>query len=218
MTNKDLEHYRGSKQELQFYVAGDITSRKIRFVVKTDRSLTTARLVEKQNTADGGSDSEISQLASGIYTVITVTLLPADTEAIAGGDYYYDLETEDASDDTDRDTPYWGEFRLLEDVRSIYDGGTPPVPQALSLVKGIIWEMVNGTITKLASSGWTADPVATHNAGVVTITSSGNELLDAMTFDSNNNDYNIQQWSAAQAKIGWASTSGTIRFWINYYN
>lgn len=218
MTNKDLEHYRSAKQELQFYVAGDITTRKIRFVVKTDRSLTTARLIEKQNAADGGSDAEIDQSTSGIYTVITVTLLPADTEAIAGGNYYYDLETEDAADATDRDTPYWGEFTLIEDVRSIYDGGTPPVPQALSLVKSIVWEMVNGTITKKASVGWTSDPAASHNAGVVTITSSGNELIDAMIFDTNNKDYNVLQWTAAQAKIGWTSTTGTIRFWINYYN
>ena len=187
----------------------DLTGASIYFTLKDDPD-STSILITKENTAGGGSDSEI-EVINATNGLGVVKILRTDTLALTNRNYYYDIFVDNAEDSVVINS-------ILRLEKTVRGSGIAVVPQVLGLAKSIVWEMVNGTITKLASLGWTSDPVASHNAGVVTITSSDSELLDAMIFDSNNNDYNIQQWSAAQAKIGWASTSGTIRFWINYYN
>ena len=114
--NLDIEIYRGDRRVLEFFYPGDITEDRIKFVVKADRNLTTARLIEKVN-GDGGIDIE----SSGIYTKISVYLEPADTQALDSADYYYDIIREDPQNSIDYETIYYGLFSVNADVQNPYD-------------------------------------------------------------------------------------------------
>jgi hypothetical protein len=153
-SNKDLEIYRGDKKDIVFLYPGDIAADKIIFVVKADRALTSARLIEKKNDIAGGDGATIISETEGIYTRITIKLLPAETQALNNADYYYDVIREDAEDATDYETLYYGLFTVEADVQTPYDNAEGPTPVFNSLVKRIDWKVVNGTITREAVYGF----------------------------------------------------------------
>ena len=212
--------YRGDKKTLTFYYPGDITADKVVFVVKEDRDLTSARLIEKENTAAGGSDDEITVESSGIYSKITVYLLPSDTQAFSAADYYYDLIREDASDSDDYETLFYGLLSITADTQTPYDDADAPTSVFYGLVKRVDWVVVDGVVTKSAIFGFD-DP------DNVTAELDGNEITLSSTAEFNYEGYalipqraidTIVQASVSSIVITIDDATGTFTIrWESYY-
>lgn len=119
---QNFDVMRGDKDSLLFSSSVDYTAYKLEFVIKTDKTLTGDRLVEKQNTAMGGDDTEITVTAS----TIKVFLLKGDTQDFTSVPYYYDLVATLASDATFSKTINYGHVNMIFDVGSPYDGTDLP--------------------------------------------------------------------------------------------
>lgn len=106
-----------------FVFVGDLTTHLIRFVVKADNSLTSARLIDKD--FDNGTSNGItgSYDAGSNTTTFTVSLLTADTNDLSLGDYYFSLTDTLGSTIS---TPYRGIFKLSYDVETPFDGFSTP--------------------------------------------------------------------------------------------
>lgn len=130
---------RGDAVELNFTLPGDVTAEKIYFTVKPDRELTSARFIDKANLIGGGSDSQILATTKGNNTEITVFIVPEDTQDLSNGttgvtkvsdDYLslqYDVCTQTTGDpDGTLRSLVDGEFQILGDVRSPFDGFETP--------------------------------------------------------------------------------------------
>lgn len=124
MTRENKELVRGDKQSLVFTYSGDLSARKLIFVMKASRSLTASRLIEKKNTAAGGGDTELTATysASTGLTTITVIILKANTSALSAQTYYYDITSEAAGDAADHTTILTGKAYLIADVQTPTDG------------------------------------------------------------------------------------------------
>ena len=116
---------RGDKAEITWTYSSDISSYEIIFVVKASRDAAAGefsnRLIQKKNTVAGGSDSQLTAVYS-TQTTITVKLLPEDTQDLQAKTYYYDIIKRDHADTTDSRTIFSGNFTLIADVQTPFDG------------------------------------------------------------------------------------------------
>ena len=123
----DFTIKRGDPKELIFYCPGNLSTYKIIFVVKANKVLTSNRLIQKKNTAAGGSGSELIAEVSGNETKITVKLEAADTQDFTALKYDYDITAQPADDSTDPETIEGGIINIDQDVQTPYDGFDLPV-------------------------------------------------------------------------------------------
>lgn len=182
MTTENKIMVRGDNETLTWTYSGDHSARKVIFVVKANRTLTTARTIERKNLTAGGSNTQMTVTYSSTtgLSTITVFITPALTSQLTAKDYWYDITSEDASDSDDHETILQGKFTLQGDVQSPYDAAT--VIGALTPSKKISFYVADAdTITKLSSSGWTITPTAVASSGIFTITSSGGEFTSGKT-------------------------------------
>lgn len=190
MTTENKIMVRGDNETLTWTYSGDLTARKIIFVAKANRTLTTARSIQRMNTVAGGGNTQLTvsySSTTGLST-ITVLLQPTLTAQLTAKDYWYDITSEDASDSDDHETILQGKFTLIGDVQSPYDGAV--VVGSLTPNKKITFYVeTSDDVAKLSSYGWTTVPTAVINEGVVTITSSGSEFIVGKTriFSTNGN-------------------------------
>ena len=119
---KNINMTRGDREEVIFPFYEDLTSYKIRFVVKDGIELTSNRVIEKNTANYNGSDDEI--LVS--EKEIKVFLQKEDTESLTGTEYYYSLTVTDADDEGIHNTIYKGLFILQYDVETPFDGLPEP--------------------------------------------------------------------------------------------
>ena len=219
-SNKDLEIYRGDKKDIVFLYPGDIAADKIIFVVKADRALTSARLIEKKNDIAGGDGATIISETEGIYTRITIKLLPAETQALNNADYYYDVIREDAEDATDYETLYYGLFTVEADVQTPYDDEEEPTSVYYGIVKRVEWSIANGVITKEMAYGFTSpdDVTLTLDGNTITLASDGEFNYLGYALVPQREIVTIVQSSVSQIIITLDNASGifTVR-WESYY-
>ena len=128
MLTKELSWYRGDKTDFSFVVTGDHTARKLRFVVKADKTITGDRLIEKKNTLFGGSDAELEAAYSSTTgkTTITVHILEDDNSDFANSKYYFDIVSISNTDPDDTETIVKGTINNNFDVQTDYDGTNLP--------------------------------------------------------------------------------------------
>ena len=119
--SKDVSVYQGDYTVLSFTIRGNVSSDSLVFGVKADRDDDTPRVIQKENTAAGGGDSEIQVIYSSPTSTILVKLLTDDTEGIASAVYVYDL-TRDST------TIYTGYFTNRDDVTGGADGVATRTP------------------------------------------------------------------------------------------
>lgn len=119
---------RGDKTTLNFSVTGNITARKLDFVVKESKYFSSPRLIWKQNTLAGGDSSEVYASYNGTLnrTTVQVTLLPIDTWDLYGEAYVYDLLSTSTTDTNSVVTVYDGVLKILFDVQTPFDGANLP--------------------------------------------------------------------------------------------
>src|SRR3990167_602531 len=190
MTTENKIMVRGDNETVIWTVSGDISARKIIFVAKTNRLLTTSRTIERKNTAAGGGDTQLTVAYSAVtlFSTITVLLQPSITSQLLAKDFWYDITSEDASDSDDHETILQGKFTLIGDVQSPYDGNL--IVGILTANKKITFYVTNAnTVAKVESYGWTTVPTAVASGGVITITSADSEFIVGKTrmFFTNNN-------------------------------
>lgn len=118
LQNKEIR--RGDDTDIIFYLDGDYSSDSFSFVVKPDKTLTSARQIEKLSS--DVAEMEVDYNETLDRTEITVHILEADTQGLSSLDYYYDL-----FNDTDNETLIHGRFWILSDVQTPTDNGTAPV-------------------------------------------------------------------------------------------
>lgn len=114
MITKDIKQRRGSKQNLIFEAAGNLTGREISFVVKPTTEITGVRIIDKNNLRIG--EIELIYESSSNITNISVLLCEEDTYSLNPGNYFYDLD-----DLTESVTLAGGLFMLSADVQTPFD-------------------------------------------------------------------------------------------------
>lgn len=124
----DLKFIRGTKQKFILYVPGDVTARKLRFVVKEDKELTTDRLIEKNNTLNGGSDAELKATYSSGQnrTKLEIFKQKIDDGDFANDAYYFDVRSISTTDSADDVRIEQGNIRMDFSVSSDTDGTSLP--------------------------------------------------------------------------------------------
>jgi len=122
MIKKNFTLKRGDKTTLQIKVSGDLTGRKLSFVVKADKITTSSRLIQKRNILFGGADTQLTAVHASGSTIITVYLDKIDTQDFAALLYYYDIISQHATIPTDEYTIAEGELTIDQDVQTDYDG------------------------------------------------------------------------------------------------
>lgn len=90
MINRDIKQRRGSRSDLEFEFAGDLTGCGLSFVVKKSLDITDWRLIDK-NTIRAGEIETAFNAESGRTTAI-IHLIEEDTYSLPAGNYYYDLD------------------------------------------------------------------------------------------------------------------------------
>ena len=123
---QDLTFNRGDERELNWTLPGNISTEKVYFTVKPDRVLSSSRYVEKKNTLAGGSDTEILVTSDGSKSSVTVFMLEADTYDLSDLSLVYDLWVEAITPSFTSATYVDGDFTLLADVRTPFDGFAVP--------------------------------------------------------------------------------------------
>ena len=139
MKEYNLSYLRGDYQVLTVQVDGDVTDRTLTFVVKADKTVTTARLVEK--------DSELTTWYDEGITVITIPMLKTYMADLTAKTYYYDILSVDPLDASDSVTIVGGRFVLVADVQTPFDG-TGSLPSDATRVVNVGLAEI-GTATKL---------------------------------------------------------------------
>lgn len=116
--------YRGGLATLILIIEGDWTDRKAEFIARVSRELGSDIYISKKNTLAGGSTSQIDEV---LITSITpnktkfqVVLLPADTEDMSLLKLYFDFDSIDAADLSNRQTLATGVLYVNPDVNSPY--------------------------------------------------------------------------------------------------
>jgi N-methylhydantoinase B/oxoprolinase/acetone carboxylase alpha subunit len=124
----DLKFIRGTKQKFILYVPGDVTARKLRFVVKEDKELTTDRLIEKNNTLNGGSDAELkaTYIAGQNRTTLEIFKQKVDDGDFTNDAYYFDVRSISTTDSADDVRIERGDIRMDFSVSSDTDGTNLP--------------------------------------------------------------------------------------------
>lgn len=114
MITKDIKQRRGSRQDLIFKAAGNLTGREISFVVKPTTEITDMRVIDKNNLRI--EEIELIYDDSSGCTNISVVLSEEDTYSLNPGNYFYDLD-----DLTVSVTLASGLFMLIADVQTPFD-------------------------------------------------------------------------------------------------
>lgn len=220
LQNKELR--RGDDQNLVFLVNGDYSAKAILFTAKRDKTLTSARILQKENTLGGGGDTELTVAydSSTLKSTITVKILETETQSLTDEFLYFDVYN-----DTGNETLVWGKLWILSDVRTPYDSGTAPNNSVPILSKSIYIEIVNGIITEELYYGFTTNPTSSVDSDAsydtLTILSSGELELTGIP-DSNNRDWDLIDWVDENTlTISWSLgkfTGRTISFFWEYYS
>lgn len=220
LQNKEIR--RGDNSDLVFLIDGDYSADAIMFTAKRDKTLTSARILQKENTVGGGGDSELTVTYSSItlQSTITVKILETETQALTDESLYFDIYN-----DTNNETLIWGKLWILSDVRSPYDAASVPDDILPIISKSIYLEIVNGVITQEAYYGFTTDPTSAVSSDasydILTITSDGELELTGIA-DSNNRDWDVVNWTDTDLMVfSWSLgkfTGRTISFFWNYYS
>lgn len=192
MTTENKIMVRGDNETLTWTYSGDLTARKLVFVVKANRTLTTARTIERKNVAAGGGATQLSASYSAEtgLTTISVYMLPNLTSQLVAKDYWYDITSEHATTSDDHETILQGKFTLQGDVQTPYDSSV--VVGELMANKFITFYVTNAnTVAEVSGKafGWTTNPTAVASGGVITVTSSESEFIVGKTriFPTNSN-------------------------------
>lgn len=184
MTTENKIMVRGDNETLTWTYAGDHSARKVIFVVKTNRILTTARSIQRKNTAAGGGNTQLTvaySATTGLSTIV-VLLQPSLTSQLAAKDYWYDITSEHASDPDDHETILQGKFTLQGDVQTPFDGNL--IIGDLMANKFIEFYVTNAnTIVEVSGKafGWTSKPTAGGSGGVFDIISADDEFIVGKT-------------------------------------
>lgn len=220
LQNKEIR--RGDNKNITFVIDGDYSADAIMFTAKRDKTLTSARVLEKKNTLAGGDDNEMTVVydSDSLTSTITIKILETETQALTDEYFYFDIY-----DDTDNDTLFWGKLWLLADVRTPYDSGSVPDDSLPIISKSIYIEIVDGVITQESYYGFTTDPDASVSSDasfdILTITSDGELELTGIA-DSNNRDWDVIDWTDTDSMTFYWSlgkfTGRTISFFWNYYS
>jgi hypothetical protein len=116
--------YRGELTTLILIVDADYTLRKAEFVAKNSRELGANIYIQKQNALAGGSVSEIDEVlidsVTPNKTKFQVILGPSDTENLSLQKLYFDFDSIDPDDISDRQTLFTGVLYINPDVNSPY--------------------------------------------------------------------------------------------------
>lgn len=97
MSSDALSIVRGSSSTWRFTMEDsegtpiDISSAEITFLVKQDKE-DTSPTFQRQNSAAGGSASEIDFYTDGTDGIFDVFIIPSNTSGIEEGEYYYSAE------------------------------------------------------------------------------------------------------------------------------
>ena len=118
----DIIVKRNTRQTLTFRKPGDYSADTVKFTLKADRTLTSARLIDK--------DASVSYSASTLISTFTVSLLPSDSASLSNDSYYYDLRVENSS--TDREPLEGGNAYIDKSVRNDTDGLNVPSFEAFA--------------------------------------------------------------------------------------
>jgi len=116
----DFNIRRGDSATFEAVIDGKHDDRLVYFTAKRDRELTTARLIDKSNQQpgelttvyDGGNDE----------TTVTIPIVPEDTQDLTVELIQIDIESVNALDSTDVETPANGTMSIEFDVRTEFDG------------------------------------------------------------------------------------------------
>lgn len=227
MTITDKQAKRGDKEDFTFVVSGDISARKIIFVVKESQELGSDRLIEKKNTAAGGGDTQLTAVYAEPDTTITVKKVPTDDYDLKAKKYYYDITSEDASDNTDHTTIIGGDWVLLRDVQNPLDGTDFSEDARFTSINPADYsaKFVN-KLSQAGTSNPTADEVSVNSlggsivwtrvtTGTYTGTLAGGFGADADKFHGrafiNRNSLVDDEWNCF---LGWASANTvTLLVW-----
>lgn len=220
LRNKEIR--RGDQVDLTFILDGDVSSDAIVFIAKRDKTLTSARIIEKKNTVAGGGNTEleVAYSSTNLKSTVTVHILEGNTQALTDEFLYFDIYN-----NTDNETLIHGKMWILADVQSPYDSGSVPSSEIPILNKVIYLEIVDGEITKESYYGFNTNPTATvgetESSDTLTITSDGELELEGIP-DSNRKDWNtITQTDEDSIVIAWDSgtfSGKTITFIWRYYS
>ena len=115
---------RNTAQTLTWTKTGDYSGDTIEFTVKADRSLTSARAIDKTASVS---------VSSGVST-FTVSLVPSDSASLSADLYYYDLRVETSS--TDRESLFDGLAYLDKSVRNDTDGSSVSTASTVTTLTG----------------------------------------------------------------------------------
>jgi hypothetical protein len=123
---KDFLIVRGDPTQLSLPINDDYTAQRLIFVVKADKVLTSARLIEKKNVAAGGSNTQLKATANGGLTNIKIFLDKTDSQDFTTTTYYWDLTAQPADLSTDPVTLAGGELEIDFDVQTDFDNTDLP--------------------------------------------------------------------------------------------
>jgi len=128
MLKRNYTILRGDPKNLTFTLTGDYSEEKIIFVVKADKVLTSDRLIQKRNTAAGGSDDELTAVYDDEKnkSTFTIKLEKIDTQDFTEEEYYYDITSQPADNSEDPITIASGNLEIEFDVQTDYDGTDLP--------------------------------------------------------------------------------------------
>jgi len=116
--------YRGELTTLILIVEGDYTGRKTEFIARDSRELGADIYIQKKNALAGGSVSEIDEVlidsVTPNKTKFQVILGPSDTENLSLQKLYFDFDSIDETDISDRQTLFTGVLYINPDVNSPY--------------------------------------------------------------------------------------------------
>jgi hypothetical protein len=137
MLQQDLSYYRGDSKVLTLNILGNLTGRDLTFVVKADKNPLSDRLLEKD------TDDGITILYSSPYTTVSITIDKLDLADLEAKVYFYDIISVDPLDAEDSVTVAGGNFILIGDVQTPYDG-TGSLPANATRVM-VVSEVGNAT-------------------------------------------------------------------------
>lgn len=210
LQNKEIR--RGDDVDLVFTTNIDYSTKKIVFIAKRDKTLTSARIIEKKNTLAGGGDAELEVSDDAI----TVHILEGNTQALTDEYLYFDI-----FNDTDNETLFHGKLWILADVQSPYDSGGMPSSTIPILNKAIYLVITDEEITTESYYGFDTDPTSdVPQTDQIVITSDG-ELEFEGIVECNNQIDTIDQTDkdGIQVNLAAGSMSGrTVSFFWRYYS
>lgn len=149
----------------------DITSASIYATVKENKDSTNV-LVDKANTAGGGSDSEI-EVVNATLGIFLLKFDRTDFLTLTKRDYFLDVNVSNG-------TEYITHNETIKLEKTVKGSGGTVIPVALDQGKEVWFKNVDGTLTTIVASGWTTNPTAVWAGTTITITSADSEFTEAM--------------------------------------